>query len=71
MEVEAGTYEGYNYSKALLGPKIIWNEQSIHRLLTEGPDVVTPGTKMPIQKMKNEQDRQDLIDLLKKCYKSK
>ena len=62
---EAGTYEGYNYSKALLDSKIIWDEESIHRLFTEGPDVVTPGTKMPIQKMKNEKDRQDLIAYLK------
>ena len=62
---QAGTLEGYPYSRALLDSDIIWNEESINRLFAEGPDVVTPGTKMPIQRMKNEQDRIDLVTFLK------
>ena len=61
----AGTLPGYLYSEALLNSNIIWNEQTIGRLFEEGPEIVTPGTKMPIQKIKIEQDRLDLISFLK------
>ena len=64
---KAGTLEGYKYSKALIESDIIWNEESINRLFDEGPDKVTPGTKMPIQRMKKIQDRQDLVIFLKKA----
>ena len=67
---EAGTLPGYKYSKALLESNIIWGEETIHRLFADGPDVVTPGTKMPIQRMKNEADRQDLIAFLKQATTS-
>ena len=43
---------------------IIWNSATINRLFAEGPDKVTPGTKMPIQRMKNEQDLKDLVSFL-------
>ncbi len=62
---KAGTLEGYKYSKALLDSEIVWDEKTIHRLFTEGPDVVLPGTKMPIQRMKNSKDRVDLVNFLK------
>ena len=61
----AGTLDGYPYSKALLESQIVWNEASINRLFDEGPDIVTPGTKMPIQRMKSAKDRQDLVEYLK------
>ena len=64
---KAGTLEGYKYSKALIESDIIWNEESINRLFDKGPDKVTPGTKMPIQRMKKIQDRQDLVMFLKKA----
>ena len=67
---KAGTLPGYKYSQALLDSDIIWAEDTIHRLFTDGPDVVTPGTKMPIQRMKNETDRQDLITYLKQATKA-
>lgn len=66
---QAGTLPGYKYSQALLDSDIIWAEDTIHRLFSDGPDVVTPGTKMPIQRMKNEADRQDLITYLKEATK--
>ena len=37
----------------------------IKRLFKEGPEIVTPGTKMPIQKIKKDKDRLDLIFFLK------
>ncbi len=64
---EAGTLSGYVYSEALIKSKIIWNEESISQLFDEGPDKVTPGTKMPIQKMKNKKDRYDLVLFLKEA----
>ena len=54
----------YPYSQALLDSDIIWSAETVARLFTDGPDVVTPGTKMPIQRMKNKQDRDDLIAYL-------
>ena len=68
---QAGTLEGYPYSKALLDSQIVWSEESINRLFDEGPDVVTPGTKMPIQRMKNAQDRIDLVTFLKMATKER
>lgn len=62
---QAGTLGGYPYSDALLDSQIVWNEITISRLFDEGPDVVTPGTKMPIQRMKDPQDRRDLVTFLK------
>jgi len=43
----------------------VWNEETIDALFREGPDVLTPGSKMPIQRIKDTQDRRDLIDFLK------
>ena len=65
----AGTLEGYPYSQALLDSDIIWDEATINRLFAEGPDIVTPGTKMPIQRMKNPKDLTDLVTFLKMATK--
>jgi len=62
---KAGTLSGYKYSKALIKSDIIWNENTINELFDKGPDKVTPGTKMPIQKMKRYEDRKDLVMFLK------
>ena len=67
---QAGTLEGYPYSDALINSTIVWNEVTIDRLFKDGPDVVTPGTKMPIQRMKNAQDRQDLVRFLQSATKT-
>lgn len=61
----AGALAGYPYSPALSRAGLVWTEQTIDALFAEGPDVVTPGSKMPIQRIKNAQDRGDLIDFLK------
>ena len=61
----AGSLKGYSYSKALIDSDIIWNEDTISRLFKEGPEILTPGTKMPIQKIKKDSDRLDLIYFLK------
>jgi cytochrome c len=64
---KAGTVEGYVYSEALLKSDIVWNESTISQLFDEGPDVVTPGTKMPIQRLKSVERRNDLIAYLKRA----
>ena len=61
---QAGGLEGYPYSKALQTSDIVWSAATINQLFEEGPDKVTPGTKMPIQRMKNAKDREDLVTFL-------
>ncbi len=62
---KAGTLPGYNYSQALLNSDIIWDEDTISRLFDDGPDVVVPGTKMPIQRLKRIERRDELVQFLK------
>jgi cytochrome c len=62
---KAGSLPGYPYSEGLRKSDIVWNEETIARLFDHGPDVVTPGTKMPIQRLKSPADRDALIAFLK------
>ena len=61
----AGTIDGYNYSEALRHSDLVWTEETIDRLFALGPDAFTPGSKMPLQRMPSDQDREDLIAYLK------
>ena len=62
---------GYVYSDALLNSDIVWNEDTIGRLFGDGPQEVVPGTKMPLQKMTNETERDALIAFLKQATSAK
>jgi cytochrome c len=62
---EAGTLEGYRYSPALLESQIVWNEETIYRLFDEGPHIVTPGSKMPVQRLRDPEELQVLVQYLK------
>ena len=62
---KAGSLSDYPYSDALLKSDIIWSKETIGQLFEKGPEIVTPGTKMPIQKIQKIQDRLDLINFLK------
>ena len=64
---EAGTLPGYDYSQALLNSKIVWNEETIAQLFDDGPDVVVPGTKMPVQRLKQVERLDELIRFLKEA----
>jgi len=64
---KAGAIEGYSYSPALIGKAIVWSEETIEQLFSQGPDVFVPGTKMPLQKMTNAAERDALISFLKKA----
>ncbi|MCP1335419.1 WD40 domain-containing protein [Futiania mangrovi] len=62
----AGTVPGYDYSPALTGTGIVWTPDMIARLFADGPDRVTPGSKMPLQKLSSPQARDDLIAYIEK-----
>ena len=68
---KAGTLPGYVYSKALIDSEVVWNEETIGRLFDDGPDIMMPGTKMPIQRLKSVTRRDDLIRYLKEATVSK
>ncbi|MBC6416361.1 MAG: cytochrome C [Rhodospirillales bacterium] len=61
----AGSLPGYPYSQALLDSAIVWNEETVAALFDHGPDVVTPGTKMPIQRITDPERRNALVRFLK------
>lgn len=61
----AGTVADYRYSEILDGSDIVWSEQTINDLFDIGPDHYIPGTKMPMQRIVKQQDRDDLIDYLR------
>jgi cytochrome c len=65
----AGTAAGYRYSEGFAGHGITWSAETIARLFREGPSVVTPGTKMPEQKITDPEDLQDLVEWLEKVTK--
>ena len=62
---QAGTLTDYKYSDALYNSNVIWNEHTIGQLFDDGPDIMMPGTKMPIQRLKNIERRDELIQYLK------
>jgi len=62
----AGSHPGYRYSKALEDSDLVWTEETVDQLFDIGPDHLLPGTKMPLQRMPNSEDRADLIVFLKK-----
>jgi cytochrome c len=61
-----GTAAGYNYSAEFAKLPIVWNAETITRLFRDGPTVVTPGTKMPEQKVTDPEDLKALVDWLEK-----
>lgn len=64
---KAGTVPGYAYSEALTESDIVWTEDTVSLLFDHGPDVVTPGTKMPVQRLKSVERRDALIAYLKRA----
>lgn len=62
----AGSVAGYPYSLALRDSGLVWNEETVDKLFAEGPDVVAPGSKMPLQKIPERRDRAELIEFLKR-----
>lgn len=63
---EAGSAEGYKYSKALAEVNFIWTEGKLNEWLTQ-PRAFLPGNKMAFAGLKKEQDRKDLIAYLREA----
>jgi cytochrome c len=59
-----GSLPGYAYSERLARGDITWTRETVADLFTRGPDVVTPGTKMPVQTVGAEEDLRALLDFL-------
>ncbi len=62
---KVGTHPGYDYSPALTNSDIVWTPETLSRLFEIGPDVMLPGTKMPLQKLPKKADRDALVEFLK------
>ena len=59
------TLPGYPFSAPLKSLDIVWSEETVAKLFELGPDVFTPGSKMPLQKMTDKSQRDALIAFLR------
>lgn len=64
---KAGAIADYPYSDILATSDIIWSDDTIDALFDMGPDHYIPGSRMPMQVIRAETDRQDLIAFLRKA----
>ncbi len=62
-----GSLPGYAYSERLARGDIIWTPETVADLFTRGPDVVTPGTRMPVQTVGNAEDLAALMRFLEQA----
>lgn len=56
--------EGYAFSPALRDLDIVWTPQTVAELFEVGPDLYTPGSRMPDQRVADAADRQALVEFL-------
>ncbi|MEL6226271.1 MAG: c-type cytochrome, partial [Pseudomonadota bacterium] len=61
------THKGYRFSEPLKKLDIVWTPETVSKLFELGPDVFTPGSKMPLQKMTDPKQRDALIAFLKQA----
>ena len=61
---KAGSVADFEYSSAVKRSKIVWNEQTLERWLTD-PEKLIPGQKMGYQ-VPDPVDRADIVSFLKK-----
>lgn len=62
-----GSVPNYPYSERLARGDIVWTPETVADLFTRGPDVVTPGTKMPVQTVGEPEDLAALIRFLEQA----
>ena len=62
----AGSVAGYPYSPALRESTLIWTEETVDRLFAVGPQILVPGSKMPLQRMPDPSERAALIAFLQR-----
>jgi cytochrome c2 len=61
---KAGSVPGYTYTEANKNSGVTWDDKTLDTYLTD-PKKFIPGTKMLFAGVKNDADRQSLIDFLK------
>ncbi|WP_431282992.1 c-type cytochrome [Humitalea sp. 24SJ18S-53] len=59
-----GSLPGYAFSPRLAQGDIVWTPDTVADLFTRGPDIVTPGTTMPMQRLENPEDLAALMRFL-------
>jgi cytochrome c len=59
------TLPGYPFSEPLKHLDIVWGPETIGKLFELGPEVFTPGSKMPLQKITDAAQRDALIAYLR------
>lgn len=59
--------EGYEFSPALRTLDIIWTPRTVAELFEVGPEVYTPGSRMPDQRVADAADRQALVEFLERA----
>lgn len=63
---KAGTLSGYNYSEAMKGSGIIWDEDTLAKYLRD-PKSFMPGNKMAFPGIKNGTELANLLAYLKQA----
>ncbi len=61
----AGSVPGYPYSQALRDADLVWDRDTLTALFRDGPHQFLPGTKMPLQRVTDPSDLNDLVDYLR------
>jgi len=64
---KAGSLPGYPYSEGLKQSDLVWSAETIAELFNKGPDHVTPGSKMPLQVISEDDKRAALVAFLKEA----
>ncbi len=59
-----GSLPGYHYSERLARGDIVWTPETVADLFGRGPDVVVPGTTMPVQRVEEAGDIAALLRFL-------
>jgi cytochrome c len=60
----SGEEGSFNYSQAMQGAHVTWDEKTLDQYLTD-PKTIVPGTKMLFPGVKNADERHAIIDYLK------
>ncbi len=68
VDRKAGTAPNYNFSKAIIASRIVWNDQALKKFLAD-PQSAVPGTKMRSGAVDDPQAIDDLIAYLKQAAK--
>lgn len=63
----AGAVADYPYSPILETSDLVWSETTVDALFDIGPDHFIPGSKMPMQRITAQSDRDDLVAFLKEA----